>query len=88
MGLEGPRFAPRRRGPSTFTVRGDTVSTVTEEVTVADQNQVRPNYGAQPRGKPNIMRQGQTEAGAFGQDPNATGNIPPTRDNPNLGSGA
>ena len=55
---------------------------------MADANQVRPNYGGQPRGKANIVRQGQTEAGAFGQDPGATGNIPPTKDNPNLGSGA
>ena len=34
-----------------------------------DQNQVRPNYGPQPKGKANIMRQGQTEADAFGQNP-------------------
>ena len=31
---------------------------------VADANQVRPNYGGQPRGKANIMRQGQTEVDA------------------------
>lgn len=54
---------------------------------MADQNQIRPNYGAQPRGKANIMRQGQTENSAYGQDPNATGNIGPVKDNPNLGSG-
>jgi hypothetical protein len=54
---------------------------------VADQNQVRPNYGAHPRGKANIMRQGQTE-GVYGQDPNATGTIPEPKDNPNLGAGA
>jgi hypothetical protein len=51
-------------------------------------NQVRPNYGPQPRGKANIMRQGQTENDAYGQDPNATGNIGPVKDNPNLGAGA
>jgi len=55
---------------------------------VADMNQVRPNYGPQPRGKANIMRQGQTENDAYGQDPNARGNIGPVKDNPNLGSGA
>jgi hypothetical protein len=54
---------------------------------MADQNQVRPNYGGQPRGKANIMRQGQTENDAWGQDPSAKGDIPPVKDNPNLGSG-
>jgi len=49
--------------------------------------QVRPNFGAQPKGRANIMRQGQTEVGAWGEDPNATGEIPEVRDNPNLGSG-
>ena len=53
-----------------------------------DQNQVRPNYGPQPRGKANIVRQGQTEVGAWGEDPGATGEIPAAKDNPNLGSGA
>ena len=52
---------------------------------MADQNQVRANYGAQPRGKANIMRQGQTETTAWGEDPMAMGEIPPVRDNPNLG---
>ena len=51
---------------------------------MADMNQVRPNYGGQPRGKANIMRQGQTETDAWGQDPSATGHIPPVRDNPDL----
>jgi len=54
---------------------------------MADQNQVRPNYGGQPRGKANIMRQGQTENDAWGQDPSAKGEIPAVKDNPNLGSG-
>ena len=49
-----------------------------------DQNQVRPNYGPQPKGKANIMRQGQTEADAFGQNPNVTSNTPQPRDNPDL----
>lgn len=53
---------------------------------MADQNQVRPNYGSQPKGKANIMRMGQTEVDAWGQDPGATGKIPKERDNPNLGS--
>jgi hypothetical protein len=52
---------------------------------MADQNQVRPNYGGQPQGKANIVRQGQTEVGAWGEDPDAKGEIPPVRDNPNLG---
>ena len=54
---------------------------------MADQNQVRANYGAQPRGKANIMRQGQTETEAWGQDPRAKGYIPAVKDNPNLGAG-
>lgn len=54
---------------------------------MADQNQVRPAYGGQPRGKANIMRQGQTENDAWGQDPSAKGDIPAVKDNPNLGSG-
>jgi hypothetical protein len=49
-----------------------------------DQNQVRPDYGPQPKGKANIMRQGQTENDAYGQDPMATGVIGPVRDNPDL----
>lgn len=55
---------------------------------MADANQVRPNYGGMPRGKANIMRQGQTEQDAFGQNPNASGVLGPVKDNPNLGSGA
>lgn len=51
------------------------------------QNQVVPNYGMQPKGKANIMRQGQTEVAAWGEDPGATGEIPEVRDNPNLGGG-
>jgi hypothetical protein len=54
---------------------------------MADANQVRPNYGGQPKGKANIMRQGQTENDAWGQDPSAKGDIPQVKDNPNLGSG-
>lgn len=54
---------------------------------MADANQIRPNYGGQPRGKANIMRQGQTETEAWGQDPMAKGYIPAVKDNPNLGSG-
>ena len=49
-----------------------------------DQNQVRPDYGPVPKGKANIMRQGQTENAAYGQDPMATGAIPEVRDNPDL----
>ena len=56
----------------------------TERKPMADQNQIKPNYGGQPRGKANIMRQGQTENTAFGQDPMATGRIPEVRDNPDL----
>lgn len=57
---------------------------------MANSNQVQPNYGAQPRGKANIMRQGQTETsqGVWGQDPGVTGRIPMEKDNPNLGQGA
>jgi hypothetical protein len=51
---------------------------------MADQNQVRPNYGGQPKGKAMIMRQGQTEVDAWGQDPSASGKIPEVRDNPDL----
>jgi hypothetical protein len=52
---------------------------------VADmENQVRPDYGPQPKGKANIMRQGQTEVAAWGEDPMATGRIPEVRDNPDL----
>ena len=53
---------------------------------MADSNQVRPNYGAQPKGKANIMRMGQTENDAWGQDPSAKGDIPPVKDTPHLGS--
>jgi hypothetical protein len=49
-----------------------------------DQNQVRPSYGSQPKGKANIMRQGQTETAAWGEDPMAMGHIPEVRDNPDL----
>jgi hypothetical protein len=48
------------------------------------QNQVRPDYGPVPKGKANIMRQGQTEAGAFGQDPMVMSKTPEPRDNPDL----
>lgn len=54
---------------------------------MADQNQVRANYGAQPKGKANIMRMGQTEVDAWGQDPMVEGKIGEGRDNPNLGGG-
>jgi hypothetical protein len=49
-----------------------------------DQNQVKPNYGGQPKGRANIMRQGQTENDAYGQDPGAKGQIPDVKDNPPL----
>lgn len=48
------------------------------------ESQVRPSYGPQPKGKANIMKQGQTEATAWGANPNATGKIPEPRDNPPL----
>ena len=51
---------------------------------MADQNQIRPGYGGQPKGKANIMRQGQTENDAYGQDPHAKGQIPDVKDNPPL----
>lgn len=51
---------------------------------MSDANQVKPNYGAQPKGKANIMRQGQTENDAYGQDPGAKGTIPDVKDNPPL----
>lgn len=47
-------------------------------------DQVRPNFGPGPKGKANIMRQGQTENTAWGADPMATGEIPEPKDNPNL----
>ena len=53
---------------------------------MANSNQVVPNYGAQPKGKANIMQQGQTQVDAWGQDPSATGMIPKEKDNPNLGA--
>jgi hypothetical protein len=48
---------------------------------MADQNQIRPNYGAGPKGKANIMPMGQTETDAWGADPNATGHIPAVKEN-------
>lgn len=47
-------------------------------------NQVKPDYGPQPKGKANIMRQGQTEVGAWGEDPMVMGKIPEVRDSPDL----
>jgi hypothetical protein len=35
-----------------------------------------------PKGKANIMRQGQTETEAWGQDPAAKGEIPAVKDYP------
>lgn len=49
-----------------------------------DMNQVSPSYGPQPKGKADIMRQGQTEVAAWGQDPMATGMIPEVRDSEDL----
>jgi hypothetical protein len=49
-----------------------------------DSNQVRPNYGPAPKGKAQIMRQGQTEADAFGQNPMVESNTPEPKDNPDL----
>jgi hypothetical protein len=51
-------------------------------------DQVRPNFGAQPKGKPNIVLQGWTEADAWGADPGAKGAIPEPRDMGKLGKGA
>jgi hypothetical protein len=36
-------------------------------------NQVKPDYGPQPKGKANIMMQGQTETNAWGADPYLVG---------------
>lgn len=47
-------------------------------------NQVKPDYGPQPKGKANIMRQGQTEVNAWGEDPMVMGKIPEVRDSPDL----
>ena len=51
-------------------------------------DQVRPNFGPMPKGKANIVMQGQTENDAYGQDPGAKGAIPPVKDTGKLGSGA
>lgn len=50
------------------------------------QNQVRPNYGPVPRGKANIMRQGQTEnsSNAWGADPMAMSVVDEPKDYPDL----
>jgi hypothetical protein len=45
-------------------------------------------YGSQPKGKANILRMGQTEVSAWGEDSGVMGEIPPAHDSPNLGSGA
>ena len=52
---------------------------------MADQNSIRPNYGPMPKGKANIMRMGQTEVAAWGEDPAAMGTVPEERDYPNFG---
>lgn len=49
---------------------------------MADKNQVGPDYGAQPKGKANIMKQGQTETQAWGADPMAEHVTPEPRDYP------
>ena len=48
--------------------------------------QVRPNYGSQPKGKANIMRQGQTESpsNAWGADPMAMTKVGEPREYPDL----
>lgn len=50
------------------------------------QNNVRPSYGPQPKGKANIMKQGQTESsnGTFGADPLAGSKTPECKDYPEL----
>ncbi len=49
------------------------------------ENQVRPDYGPVPKGKANIMRQGQTETDAWGQDPMVMGKAGQVvRDSPDL----
>lgn len=50
-------------------------------------DQVRPNFGSQPKGKANILRQGQTEVDAWGENPSAKGAIPEVRDSPPLKGG-
>jgi hypothetical protein len=37
-----------------------------------------------PKGKANIMKQGQTHTQAWGSDYDATGTIPPVQENPPL----
>lgn len=49
------------------------------------ENQVRPEYGPVPKGKANIMRQGQTETDAWGEDPYLDGKAGMVvRDSPDL----
>ena len=54
----------------------------------SNSNQVRPNYGSAPKGKAQIMLQGQTKQDAFGQDPYVTGILGTVTDNGNLGRDA
>ena len=51
-------------------------------------DQVRPNFGAQPKGKANIVHQGWTNADAWGADPGAKGAIPMPVEGGKLGKGA
>jgi len=47
---------------------------------MADGNQVKPDYGPMPKGKANIMQQGQTFTNAWGADPYLEGKAGPVRD--------
>ena len=47
-------------------------------------DQIRPNFGAAPKGRAKIKLQGQTQVKAWGADPYATGEIPETTDLPDL----
>lgn len=46
--------------------------------------QVKPNFGAAPKGKASIMRQGQTQVDAWGQDPYVKSKIAEPKDLPEL----
>ena len=65
-----------------------TIAPVDEEVTVADIDQVRPNQVPSPGQGRHDRGRATTENDAYGQTPNATGNIGPVRGSRSLGAGA